>query len=258
MSLNTLIAFQVGSQAKPSEYLDRYVSDMFFWYEGNYGLTQTSWKEASGNGVDLSRFDAGEVNFIDTLNSLNVCEIRAGSAAGWQYTNPDYSQTVMTNGYTYTILVNIGTLGGSPVATDLLQFGNLNHCLYSDVSVGTRPTFYRNSTGNGFIQYTGYTEGDWLLLTLYGTGVNDLNMYANGNTGTLASTTSSGSTLDTSSPTFVHNSINTEQLKIAEMIAFNNNIGLTKREETEGYLAHKWGVTSLLPGGHPYKSSAPS
>jgi hypothetical protein len=83
-------------------------------------------------------------------------------------------------------------------------------------------------------------------------------MYANGNTGTLASTTSSGSTLDTSSPTFVHNSINAEQLKIAEMIAFNNNIGLTKREETEGYLAHKWGVTSLLPGGHPYKSSAPS
>ena len=28
-------------------------------------------------------------------------------------------------------------------------------------------------------------------------------------------------------------------------------------EQAEGYLAHKWGMTSLLPVSHPYKSSAP-
>lgn len=28
-------------------------------------------------------------------------------------------------------------------------------------------------------------------------------------------------------------------------------------EKAEGYLAHKWGVTSLLPISHPYKTSAP-
>ena len=28
-------------------------------------------------------------------------------------------------------------------------------------------------------------------------------------------------------------------------------------EKAEGYLAHKWGLTSNLPVSHPYKSSAP-
>ena len=28
-------------------------------------------------------------------------------------------------------------------------------------------------------------------------------------------------------------------------------------EQAEGYIAHKWGMTSLLPAGHPYKNSAP-
>ena len=33
---------------------------------------------------------------------------------------------------------------------------------------------------------------------------------------------------------------------------------ITDFEKAEGYLAHKWGLTGILPGGHPYKSSAPT
>jgi hypothetical protein len=32
---------------------------------------------------------------------------------------------------------------------------------------------------------------------------------------------------------------------------------ITDVEKAEGYLAHKWGVTSLLPSNHPYKSTSP-
>ena len=32
---------------------------------------------------------------------------------------------------------------------------------------------------------------------------------------------------------------------------------ITDVEKAEGYLAHKWGVTSVLPSDHPYKTSAP-
>ena len=32
---------------------------------------------------------------------------------------------------------------------------------------------------------------------------------------------------------------------------------MTYIEEAEGYVAHKWGQAALLPGSHPYKSSAP-
>jgi len=31
----------------------------------------------------------------------------------------------------------------------------------------------------------------------------------------------------------------------------------TDREKIEGYLAHKWGLTSDLPSIHPYKTTAP-
>ena len=33
---------------------------------------------------------------------------------------------------------------------------------------------------------------------------------------------------------------------------------MTYIEEAEGYVAHKWGVTSLLPVSHPYKNTAPT
>jgi hypothetical protein len=29
-------------------------------------------------------------------------------------------------------------------------------------------------------------------------------------------------------------------------------------QKAEGYLAHKWGLTSGLPNSHPYKTSAPT
>jgi hypothetical protein len=29
-------------------------------------------------------------------------------------------------------------------------------------------------------------------------------------------------------------------------------------EKAEGYLAHKWGLTSNLPVSHPYKNTAPT
>ena len=31
----------------------------------------------------------------------------------------------------------------------------------------------------------------------------------------------------------------------------------TEIEKAEGYLAHKWGLTNLLPTDHPYKSNNP-
>lgn len=45
---------------------------------------------------------------------------------------------------------------------------------------------------------------------------------------------------------------------IREIIVVNGALTSTEREKIEGYLAHKWGVASLLAGGHPYKSSPPT
>jgi len=42
----------------------------------------------------------------------------------------------------------------------------------------------------------------------------------------------------------------------AELIVFSGT-DATTREKCEGYLAHRWGLTANLPGGHPYKTTPP-
>jgi hypothetical protein len=42
-----------------------------------------------------------------------------------------------------------------------------------------------------------------------------------------------------------------------EIIFYNSVISTNDRQKVEGYLAHKWGIQSSLPAGHPYKLAAP-
>lgn len=44
---------------------------------------------------------------------------------------------------------------------------------------------------------------------------------------------------------------------IYEIVVFNTPLITFQRQQTEGYLAHKWGLQSSLPSNHPYKSAAP-
>lgn len=45
--------------------------------------------------------------------------------------------------------------------------------------------------------------------------------------------------------------------QLAEIVVCTD-VSTTTRQKIEGYLAHKWGLTSDLPAGHPYKTSAPN
>jgi len=44
---------------------------------------------------------------------------------------------------------------------------------------------------------------------------------------------------------------------IFEIIYIGDSVSLSDQQKIEGYLAHKWGLTSNLPVDHPYKSVAP-
>ena len=44
--------------------------------------------------------------------------------------------------------------------------------------------------------------------------------------------------------------------KLGEVVAINSALA-ADRERLEGYAAHRWGLTDLLPASHPYKSVAP-
>jgi len=45
---------------------------------------------------------------------------------------------------------------------------------------------------------------------------------------------------------------------IAEIIILTGSVSAADREKLEGYLAHKWGLTTNLASAHPYKSTNPS
>ena len=44
---------------------------------------------------------------------------------------------------------------------------------------------------------------------------------------------------------------------ISEILIYDSALANSDRQKVEGYLAHKWGITGSLPGGHPFKSSPP-
>ncbi len=46
-------------------------------------------------------------------------------------------------------------------------------------------------------------------------------------------------------------------LVVSEILIFNQSLSAGNKQSVEGYLAHKWGVTSLLPAAHPYKTTPP-
>jgi len=58
---------------------------------------------------------------------------------------------------------------------------------------------------------------------------------------------------------FINGRNNTNTLSypayIAELIIYNNALNNFGRQQIEGYLTWKWGLTSLLPATHPYKNS---
>jgi hypothetical protein len=45
--------------------------------------------------------------------------------------------------------------------------------------------------------------------------------------------------------------------EVAELVVFNEVLSASDRQKVEAYLAHKWGLTSLMPDSHPYKATSP-
>ena len=44
---------------------------------------------------------------------------------------------------------------------------------------------------------------------------------------------------------------------VAEFVVFTSVLSDADRDRVHGYLAHKWGLTAYIPGGNPYKTTAP-
>jgi hypothetical protein len=95
------------------------------------------------------------------------------------------------------------------------------------------------------------------LIFLYKPNVASTNMtgFINGTSQTVSDTTSgtySGTFSVGSGPNgFISGNI-------CELIVFNKDVTTSERQQVEGYLAYKWGLTSSLPSTHPYIKIQPA
>ena len=87
-----------------------------------------------------------------------------------------------------------------------------------------------------------------------GTGYSSSKFYHNGQEQTKTSSASNGSPSGNGTWTEIGKNLSG---KIGELIVLNST-DPDDRQKLEGYLAHKWGLTSSLPDSHPFKYTLPA
>lgn len=249
------------------------------WFKGDAGITTssgevTAWAQQGTKTGGMTRPSGYTGPTTSTLNSLVTTVWNGVPSLGLQSTaTRSYSSGAMaafalskrTSGRTstYDIVLN----------TDVPWNSINGFCIQYDTGSSGIISAYG---GNGFGGNAPYgqvtsapgpaTDGYWHTLeALWGTTTA---MYYDGNVQTLSSSSAgsfpalSGYLLDIG---FNPDGNNTAG-EIAEVILLNYAPTSTERQQIEGYLAWKWGVSGSsitdlvgnLPSGHPYKSAAPT
>ncbi len=241
-------------------------------------------------------FDANDASTL-TIVSGKVSEWRDKTANGYKVSQsnsakrPSYPSTTLNskNGIQFsydTILTEIGSsmpnfsssseqsvfmVIRSPTGTNSWQIINTMWFNSSGTNASMRYHFsLKDNNTTGITLYTN-SSGKLLSGSTFPSNTNGLFGFTVSNSSSLityngTTTTGSGATLtsaNNATTLFVfgdpRNLITlSDNHIIYEFIGFNRSITTSEREYIEGYLAHKWGISSNLPVGHTYKSTAPT
>jgi hypothetical protein len=220
--------------------------------------TIDSWTDHSGNARHFTQATtAAQPSISNTLNGLTVRTfggndfLRYNASISYtaatifvvaRYSGSETFQRIYSHttsgvdaantGSNYIpILRNAGTNALCSYASDnmrsSLAVATNTYCIFGNVHSGSSFTNYANGTaGSSFSHTLNGTFVDHRLGWLANTGANSEIEYLTGD--------------------------------IAEVVVCPSALDATNRQKLEGYLAHKWGLTSVLDAGHPYKTTAPT
>jgi hypothetical protein len=202
---------------------------------------------AALNGNDVLTFDGGDRLFTDTDSNLlrNVgsalsAVVRKISGTGTTQVMFDVSTATDTNTryQMYTLNTAKSGLGGRTTDAGGTTFINsTNNASTTSYQIQVGAIDYTNSNGDQYID--GTQDGTTTTFNTDGSTSN-----------TVASRCCVGATLT--------DTLRLSTGGIAEIVIVHGDISTGTRQKLEGYLAHKWGLTGSLPGGHPYKTNAPT
>lgn len=226
------------------------------------GGNVSQWNDKSGNSRNVTQGTAASRPAYTSagLNNLNVITFD-GTADTLINTS-----AAMQRGVSGTTVYVVARPGSNTAAQKgILQVvnsgGGSRTFVYYDTSAGFTAAG-RRVTADSFQSQTGaaYSSGVNLAAARYDYAGATLTLFENGTqTGTRTFQTAGSVDNDagalyigaTSAPAAFWNGI------ICEIIAIHSASDTTSRQRIEGYLAHKWGLTASLPGGHPFLTFPP-
>ena len=235
-------------------------------------------EDLSGNGRH-----ATEINNIRILAAAIGSRTGMNCDTGGSMTNPHHiklpSATGMLNGaagFAAAFVLyrdDAGSVGQTLFFAETTSRNTARAFLTVEETTDDTPRFVsRRASGDGASYKesgtTISTAGYAIVAVCYDVAANILRLRVNGNETTQTSYGSSGSTFEAADSydgpwLFGTNPASGTAYEafrgnVGEIILYNTVVSQTELEKLEGYLAHTWGVGSVLPGGHPYKSTPPT
>ena len=235
------------------------VSNVSLWLDasnvGSFVLSSSviqNWRDLSGNGNDMN-ISNGNPSLTGQLNGKTVAAYDGDDTTA---TTKNFSNDLDQSGYS---IVALSRYAGNPrlrVISSGYSGGSRNWLLgHHD---GKHSTFFAdNWVDSG-------TTGDlnWHIFSVthepaisYNNGVAPLSSFWLDGTNRLQNSGLSSDTAPSPSDIVFGGALTTEKsnCEVAEFIMIAAEISDTKRQEIEGYLAHKWGLRPILPNNHFYK-----
>jgi hypothetical protein len=210
------------------------------------GTTITQWNDKSGVGQSITVAGTPVWNST-TLNSSPSVNLTNGRFSGiFTNTLSNFTSTA----FIITSLNSYPTGGYPCLAFQNTPTGSFLRVL--DYAGGFRfITFIPSVAG---VSTTASLSTPFLWATTYN-GTTNMNLYYNGsNTANTTSASSPGSNAGYfylgTEPGDIPG-VNSWPGYVSEVIVYTSVLTQTQRQQVEGYLAQKWGLTSQLPAGHP-------
>jgi hypothetical protein len=267
ITLTALTNFRILSRLRTAQFLPTSIAGLQMWMDAAdsstdsmtlSGSTVTVWKDKSG----LANNTTGRSG-TSTLTSNAINGKSAISMAGGYFTGPFATANTGTQLHAFAVMTidsssgvwprpfSLGRPGVDDYSSSSTTFAIIRYSASQAVAIG-RAGQYLNV---GFPAYStpflvqsshnGATEFMGINGTLTPSSLNT------GQTGNF-NITSYGLGVNTNTGDyFVWNGY------YAELLYFNVQLSEANRQKIEGYLAWKWGLQALLPGGHPHASAAP-
>lgn len=225
------------------------------------GSTVSSWRDKSSNSYTVGQSTSSNQPTY-TSNLLN-------GLPGIQLSNQKFLQQFGSNMPNFTSSTSNTILMVAKNGSTLPSNGwnIVNTVWFNSSGTGTNRYHFSfaQSTTNGVTLYAnGSLIGVTTQVALGSNAIIGFTASPSGNSinvnGTL--TTYAGSTLPSAnSSTFFRfgddRASFVSDVNIYEFIGFNDTITTSQRQQIEGYLAHKWGIQSLIPTTQPYKTIRP-